>query len=522
MRARLPGFWMKVALAVAVVAAADVLLFDVDGLGLNLGLFSLALVAALGLANPAIRRHRLALLALVAATVLAALQIERATFVGWALFAVAMAVAALAPRAPAGQDGWRWLQRLVAGGLKALVGPLLDARDVLGARARRGPIRATLMIAGAVLPLVGGVVFVSLFAAANPVIDEAFAAIRLPELQIARLIFWIMVTLIVWAVLRPRGLRRTLSTPGLDGDLNLPGVTPGSIVASLVVFNLIFAVQNGLDIAFLWSGAGLPKGVSFSEYAHRGAEPLIATALLAALFVLVFLRPGSATAESRPVRLLVTVWIAQNLFLVASTALRTIDYIEAYSLTRMRIAALLWMALVATGLVLITWRLLRGKSSGWLINSNLLAAGAVLAACSIVDLGAVTAAWNVRHAREVGGRGVALDLCHMRELGGAAVVSLAELEQRALPEELRRRAVVVRRELAEDMLRKTQYWRGWRFRDARRLARLEALGAPAARLGYERPEYGAPYQCDGSPTPPPIPPPPASQLPLTPSPKPGT
>jgi len=519
MRPRRLSFWIKAGLLVALVAAADVLLFDIDGLGLNLGLFSLALVLALGFANPAIRRHRLALAALVAATLFAALQIERATFVGWLLFALAMAVAALAPRAPAGQDGWRWLQRLIVGGLKALVGPFFDLRDVLKVRARRGPIRVTLMIASAVLPLVGGVVFVSLFAAANPVIDEAFGSIRVPELNIARFIFWVMVALIAWAVLRPRGLRRTLKTPGLDGDLNVPGVTTGSVAASLVLFNVIFAVQNGLDVAFLWSGAGLPRGMSFSEYAHRGAEPLIATALLAGLFVLIFLRPGSATAHSRHVRVLVTVWVAQNLFLVASTALRTIDYIDAYSLTRMRIAALLWMVLVAAGLILITWRLLRGKTSGWLINANLLASGVVLALCSVVDLGAVTAAWNVRHAREVGGRGVALDLCHMRELGGAAVVSLAELERRPLPDTLRDRVIAVRREVAEDLLDGNAAWRGWRFRDARRLARLEALGVPAARLPYDRPPV-EPYECDGSPRPSPKPPTPAA--PLTPSPKPGT
>ena len=33
-------------------------------------------------------------------------------------------------------------------------------------------------------------------------------------------------------------------------------------------------------------------------------------------------------------------WIAQNLLLVASTMLRTLDYVEAYSLTELRIAAL--------------------------------------------------------------------------------------------------------------------------------------------------------------------------------------
>lgn len=533
MRARRLSFWIKVALAVALVAVADVLLFDADGVGLNLGLFSLGLVAALTLVNPSIRRHRLAWLALGAATLLALLQIERATFVGWMLFALAVAVAALAPRAPAGDDGWRWLQRLIVGGLKALIGPLADLRDLLKARARGGPVRVTLMIAGAVLPLVGGVVFISLFAAANPVIGEALGKVHLGELDIGRLIFWAMVGLIVWAVLRPRGLRRTLKTPGLDGDLNLPGLTTGSILASLVVFNLIFAVQNGLDVAFLWSGAGLPEGVTFADYAHRGAYPLIATALLAGLFVLVFLRPGSATAASHPVRVLVTVWVAQNLFLVASTALRTMDYVEVYSLTRLRIAALLWMALVATGLILITWRLLRAKSAGWLINANLLAAGAVLVICSVVDLGAIAAAWNVRHARDVGGKGVALDLCYMRRLSGSAVISLAELERRPLPADLRSRAEVVRRELADDMLERNGDWRGWRFRDARRLSRLHSLGVPAVRLSYQRipdlPGGGVPYRCDGSPAPRPAPmqytpaPQPAPPtLPLTPAANPGT
>ena len=509
MPARLPSFWIKAALAVAIVAAADVLLFDVDGLGLNLGLFSLALVVAVGLTNPAIRRHRLALVALMAAGLFAALQVERATLVGWLLFAVALAVAALAPRAPVGQDGWRWFQRLTVGGLKALVGPLLDLRDVLKVRARRGPIRVTLMIAGAVLPLVGGAVFVSLFVAANPVIDDALGAIRLPELNIARFIFWVMVALIVWAVLRPRGLRRTLKTPGLDGNLDVPGVTTGSVAASLVVFNLIFAVQNGLDIAFLWSGAGLPEGVTFADYAHRGAYPLIATALLAGLFVLLFLRPGSATADSRPVRILVTVWVAQNLFLVASTALRTIDYIEAYSLTRLRIAALLWMALVAGGLVLILWRLLRAQSAGWLINRNLLAAGLVLTLCSLIDLGSIAASWNVRHAREVGGRGVNLDICHMAYLSGAAIVSLAELEQRTLDPEFRDRVMWQRRVLAGEMAQRQSHWRNWRGRDARRLARVEAL------VGHDpSPPNSRSRTCHATAL--------ATPIPLTPSPKPGT
>ena len=50
-----------------------------------------------------------------------------------------------------------------------------------------------------------------------------------------------------------------------------------------------------MDFVYLWGGKTLPDGMSYAEYAHRGAYPLIATALLAGAFVLVALRPGSET-----------------------------------------------------------------------------------------------------------------------------------------------------------------------------------------------------------------------------------
>jgi len=474
---RTASFWAKAGLAVGLVAVADGLVL-VEFLGAGLGVFALAVTGAALVANPALRRSRLALLALLIAEILAALQIERATVLGFFLFAAAIGVAALAPRAHAGDDAWRWLQRLVIGALKAVIGPFKDAQRLLKVRVRRRSLRVTAVLLAAALPIVGGAVFLWLFAIANPVISQALAALRVPELDVARLTLWGAVGGATWAVLRPRGLRRTTAAPGLNGELDLPGVTTASVTVSLLVFNGLFALQNGLDIAYLWSGAPLPAGMTLAAYAHRGAYPLIATALLAGLFVLVFLRPGSATGEARWPRILVTAWVAQNLFLVASTALRTLDYLEAYSLTRLRIAALAWMALVAVGLALICWRLLRGKTSSWLINANVLAAALVLAACSVVDLGAVAAAWNVRHAREVGGGAVALDVCYLSRLNGAAVVSLAELEQRPLEPAFRARVEWTRRILTADLLKRQSDWRGWRWRDARRLDRVRALAGP--------------------------------------------
>src|ERR1700709_1476859 len=103
------------------------------------------------------------------------------------------------------------------------------------------------------------------------------------------------------------------------------------------------------------------------------------------------------------------------------------------------------MGLVALGLALICYRLLRGKSAAWLINANLLAAVLVLAGWPGCDFGAVAAAWNVRHAREAGGAGAGLDLCYLNELGPSALLPLIELESRPLPAELRERVQCVSR-----------------------------------------------------------------------------
>jgi hypothetical protein len=286
----------------------------------------------------------------------------------------------------------------------------------------------------------------------------------------------------------------------------LSGVSVASVTLSLILFNLLFAAQNLMDAVWLWGWAPMPQGMTMADYAHRGAYPLIATALLAALFVLVTLRSGSDTARTPVIRRLVMLWIGQNIILVASSMLRTADYIEAYSLTRLRIAALLWMALVAFGLAAICWRLLRGHSAAWLINVNLAAAGLVLGAVCFIDLGEVTARWNVRHAREVSGRGVALDLCYMSDLGESALLPLLTLEQRADLRPAFRERVRVTDMWLLDRLEANQA-NGWTLLGQRRLARAREMMAQIGPMALAPGDRA----CDGSLIPPPEPAPDPTQ-----------
>ena len=277
---------------------------------------------------------------------------------------------------------------------------------------------------------------------------------------------------------------------------------------TLVTFNTIFAVENALDLIFLWSGAALPATITLADYAHRGAYTLIATALLAATFVVVALNPGSGAAKSTWLRRLVVLWIAQNVMLVASSILRLIDYIDAFSLTVLRISALVWMFLVAVGLVLICWRMLAAKSAAWLINATTAVAFMVLGLCSVIDLGATAASWNVRHARDARD----LDLCYLQALGPSALLPLIDLERRAGSTRLRDRATFLRTELRDDLRASQADWHQWTFRNARRLSRADALLGPNPRQPLPAPNGRA---CDGAISVPPPPPAPDAPAALT-------
>lgn len=497
----------KVAVAVLLVGLADLLFFG-HAPGSSVGVFALAWVIGTLLVRPGLLKDSRALSAILAALLMVGVMIDRPGLLNWALFVTALIVAVMSARVARGEPAWRWGQRFIVQSVVGAVGPLIDLRRFMRARRVTRTLSLLSLVGVVALPLFGAIVFISLFAGANPIIADVLSRITLPSLSmetVVRMMFWGMVLVTVGATLRPRWRRKLISLPARKADHRIIGVNAASVTLSLAVFNLLFAVQNGLDLAFLWSGAPLPDGITLAEYAHRGAYPLIFTALLAGALVLIALRPGSEAAKRPLVRGLVMLWVAQNMLLVASSMLRTLDYIDAYALTRFRLVALIWMALVGLGLLLICWRLLRGHSANWLINANLTALLLVLAGVSMIDLGAITASWNVRHAREVDGTGAELDLCYLNQLGSPAVVSVAELETTTADPALKARAGAVRRNMQSWMIDRQNAWRGWVWRDERRQARVEALvGKEGGIRGVQTDCYGYPIAPSVKPSPPPV------------------
>lgn len=345
------------------------------------------------------------------------------------------------------------------------------------------------------MPLGLGVVFMALFGAANPVIEYWFSLIDLFALlnliQLPRLFFWLFVLAFVWAFLRPRPPRFLRRLPGMvrparpatETGTSIEDIIFGkaAIRRALVVFNLLFALQTGLDATYLWGGVALPDGLTYAAYAHRGAYPLIITALLAAGFVLAALRPGSEPSRDPLIRRLVYAWVAQNIVLVISSMLRLDLYVDIYALTYWRIAAFVWMGMVAMGLALIIARIALGKSNEWLQSANLLTLSATLYACSFINFAALIANYNVDHSFEMTGQGIPLDGWYLRSLGPGALPALDRFlmyqASTSTPDQPRQRELAVgRAEDEADYRGRQKNWRAWSFRDWRLLAYLDNRG----------------------------------------------
>lgn len=249
-----------------------------------------------------------------------------------------------------------------------------------------------------IIPTGIGMIFLTLLLGANPVLDQwrqslgqHFGTVTLSD---ERLFFWIVCALAIWPMLRLSSMAARLFAPvrPRKWQLRMNILNPRSVTRALVLFNLIFALQSVLDAGYLWGGIALPDGMSYADYAHRGAYPLLAVALLAGLFAVL----AQPFLDARPaLRFLMYLWIGQTFLLVISSILRLDLYIDAYGLTRLRFAAFVWMGLVAAGLLLLVTQMIKRHPISWFWLSATALTAAVLYVCALINVDGVIARHNL-------------------------------------------------------------------------------------------------------------------------------
>ena len=486
------GAWLmrRIPLAALVVVAADWLLYG-EKPALALAVFAGLAALASWLVNP-VRADPAGRIVAGLATAAGILPVV----VDPNALSVAILVVALSGQASLlGQVRPAWPLMARACLLGPLAGPLRLLRDfwrlhrVSSRTARRHRIGPALV--GWLVPCGLSAVFLALFADANPILDDWLARLDpihlMRGLDSGRVVFWVLILLAAWPLLHVVTPRR----PGLgwrwSGPARESPVFGRSVVLrSLLLFNAVFALQTGLDATYLWTGHALPAGMTHASYAHRGAYPLMVSALLAGAFTIAAARLEEAGHGRSLARTLLILFVSQNILLVASAILRLNLYVDAYGMTYWRLSAMVWMGLVCFGLTTIAIKILARKSTGWILRTNVLATIVVLYACSVAPIAGIVARSNLGRCLEGTCDAVPLDWVYLRRLGPQVIPALDDAIRLSRDPSLTDRAARTRTRLAEVFMAETRGWKQWSL-DSWRLERyLATHEAPDRQHDPER------------------------------------
>lgn len=320
----------------------------------------------------------------------------------------------------------------------------------------RGPSRS--LVLDWLLPVAVGGVFIVLMIAANPLVDGWLSRLdwsHRPDL--GRVIMWLVLAMMVWPMLRLAQMKLHWQKPAQTRKpVSIAYLNARSVLRALVVFNVIFAVQTLLDLGYLWGGVRLPDGMTYATYAHRGAYPLMMTALLAGGFALV----AQPWLNGRMMRGLLLVWIAQTLVLVMSSILRIDLYVGSYGLTHLRFAAFVWMIVVALGLVVLILQIVGRKDAAWMLQRSFGIGFVAVYLCSLTNIDGYVADHQLTQGP--------LDVSYVCNLGEGAAPVIAVYE----PDMCWNR-------YHEPTVHAPKDWRDWGFRNARLRRSLSAMQAEA-------------------------------------------
>ncbi len=167
--------------------------------------------------------------------------------------------------------------------------------------------------------------------------------------------------------------------PKPPAPAKLEPLAVGIVLGVLLAIYLLFSI---VQVAFLFGGAQLPEGLTYSEYARDGFFQLIAAS---ALNFLIFALALRFTKPSRAIRwLLLGLLVATGMLLVSGVT-RLWMYIAAYGLTWMRVAPMWFMAYLAVALVMGGVRLFKPEFKLFKACAAVLMAAALLLAFINVD-----------------------------------------------------------------------------------------------------------------------------------------
>jgi len=165
------------------------------------------------------------------------------------------------------------------------------------------------------------------------------------------------------------------------------------------ILNLILLIVNGIDVKWVWLNFEW-QGQYLKQFVHEGTYLLILSVLISIGLVLFYFRNNlNFYQNNKLLKYLAFLWLAQNVILCISVAIRNFWYIHYFALAYKRIGVIIFLVLTIYLLYTVFIKVRGQKSAFYLLRSNLYALFVCLVTVSVVNWDSLIAKYNFRNAR---------------------------------------------------------------------------------------------------------------------------
>ncbi len=171
-------------------------------------------------------------------------------------------------------------------------------------------------------------------------------------------------------------------------------------VALMLLLNILILIFNVIDVKWVWFDF-VWNGDYLKPFVHNGTFILIFTILLSITMVLLFFRKNlNYYSKAKTLKVLVYIWLFQNMVVATSVGMRTVRYIQNFNLAYLRIGIFFFLLAVMFGLITVFIKIYKRKSAYYLLRKNVLFIFCGLCLMTTFNWNRFIAVYNVQHSSQ--------------------------------------------------------------------------------------------------------------------------
>jgi len=260
-----------------------------------------------------------------------------------------------------------------------------------------------------IIPFIITMVFIFLYASANPVFEWLLEKIDLSFIKFSLIVCFLVGFYMLYLFFFPKreevlsALEFYMPERLQSGDYQPSPFSKNEYLSGIILLsmlNIVLLLFNITDLITYFATDTLPDGMSYSGLVHQGVGTMIFSIVLAIGIILYFYRGNQNYNPNKTLLSLSLIWIVQNIIMVLVIFWKNGLYIQEYGLTYKRIGVYIWLGLCIGGLITTLIKISQQKSIYFLLKSNVAITFFTLTLVLSFNWDRTIAWYNLNHCRQ--------------------------------------------------------------------------------------------------------------------------